>query len=322
MKKNTNHRAVACLVIFLTFIGMATSTGSANAVVTTPRQFNLDIKVLYNARQIESDVKPEVVNSTVFVPFRAVSDALGAQLAVTPDWKTITFAKGDRKVAVTIGSKTAVVNGKNVALTVAPYATKGRTMVPTRFVSEQLGETVEWDSLSRYVWIGHKNVPTLEEVVEAVDIKPFLPMYTGRAADGALTNYNPKDPNTGQKYTKARIIKETDWPLVIDGQLFSRMDRVVIDGKEYIRSIQPKRAVMGRSFFFLQEGEPLKYRQEMKSMRESIGDLRVHYNLVVDSFDKISFGIKDYDKLKLKDIDYVGINVYSDAAVLVANYFK
>ena len=80
------------------------SIGAAAAEQTTFRQFDLPIKVLYNARQIASDVQPEAKNGVVFVPFRAVADALGAQLDVTPDWKTITFIKGDRKVAITLES--------------------------------------------------------------------------------------------------------------------------------------------------------------------------------------------------------------------------
>ena len=85
---------------------------SVAADQTTHRQFNLPIKVLYNARQIASDVQPEIKNDVVFVPFRAVANALGAQLDVTPDWKTITFTLGERKVTITIGSKTAYVNGQ------------------------------------------------------------------------------------------------------------------------------------------------------------------------------------------------------------------
>ncbi len=313
MKKMLGFLIAASLVA-----SIATTTSAA---VTTPRQYDLDIKVLYNARQIASDVKPEVVNSTVFVPFRAVSDALGAQLAVTPDWKTITFAKGSRKVTVTIGSKTAVVNGKNVALTVAPYATKGRTMVPTRFVSEQLGETVEWDSLSRFVWIGHKNVPKLEEAVDAVDLEPYLHYFTGRAAENKIIDWRPESKTFGEKLSKVRIIKETDWPLDIDSSTIYRVDRVILNGDEQFRSVTDTRGTMGISYYFLEKGLPLRIRPEISPLREYIGELRVNYNKGTYSGDEM-VGIKNYMDTKIKDAAYVGIFTASDSVILMENYFK
>jgi len=297
------------------------SIGAAAADQPAPRQFNLPIKVLYNARQIVSDVQPELKNDVVFVPFRAVANALGAQLEVTPDWKTITFVRDERKVTITLGSKTAYVNGQKKELLVAPYATKGRTMLPTRFVSEQLGETVEWDSLSRYVWIGHKNVPTLEEAIEAVDLKPYEHYFTGRFAKSTLT-ISKSGEDFGKKLTTVRIIKETDWPLVIAGDTITRMDRVVIDGKEYIRSVTTQKGLFGNSLYLLQKGEPLKVRSEASYMREYVGNWRAFYNLVVDLQDEIFFGDKDYKNLKLKDAEYIGINADSDSVILMENYFK
>ena len=299
-----------------------TSIGVVAADQTTPRQFNLPIKVLYNARQIASDVQPELKNDVVFVPFRAVANALGAQLDVTPDWKTITFLRDERKVTITIGSKTAYVNGQKKELLAAPYVKNGRTMVPTRFVSEQLGETVEWDSLSRYVWIGHKNVPTLEEVTEKVDIEPYLHYFTGKYAENTLKIYDYRSPDFGKQYTTVRIIKETDWPLVIAGTTITRIDRVVIDGKEYFRTVSNQKGLFGLSFYLLQTGQPLKLRSENSYMRENTGDWRAFYNAVVNSTDETNYGITDYKNLKLKDAEYVGILSGSDSVILMENYFK
>jgi hypothetical protein len=298
------------------------SIGAAAADQPAPRQFNLPIKVLYNARQIVSDVQPEIKNDVVFVPFRAVANALGAKLDVTPDWKTITFTRGDRKVTITIGSKTAYVNGQKKELLVAPYPTKGRTMVPTRFVSEQLGETVEWDSLSRYVWIGHKNVPTLEEVTEKVDIEPYLHYFTGVHADDVLEIGDYRSSDFGKQHTTVRIIKETDWPLVIAGTTITRIDRVVIDGNEYFRAVSTKKGLLGTPFYILQKGQPLKLRGENNHMREYAGDLRAFYNNVIDSQDEWMYGVKNYKNLKLKDAEYIGILTTSDSVILMENYFK
>jgi len=313
------RKLLAGVVVLVLALGSVCAAAGADQA--TFRPFDLPIKVLYNARQIVSDVQPEAKNGVVFVPFRTVADALGAQLEVTPDWKTITFVRDERKVTITLGSKTAYVNGQKMELLAAPYATKGRTMVPTRFVSEQLGEAVEWDSLSRYVWIGHKNVPKLEEAIEAVDLKPYEHYFTGKYAESKLTILKP-GKDSGKKRTTVRIIKESDWPLVIAGDTITRMDRVVIDGKEYIRSVTTQKGMFGNSLYLLQKGEPLKVRAELEYMREYIGDWRAFYNEVTSFTDEINFGITDYKKLKLKDAEYIGIHAHSDSVILMENYFK
>jgi hypothetical protein len=214
------------------------------------------------------------------------------------------------------------VNGQPITLDTKAVVEKGRTYVPLRFVSEALGQTVEWDSLSRYVWIGHKNVPTLEEVTEKVDIEPYLHYFTGKRAASVLENGDYNSPDFLKPLTTARIIKETDWPLVIAGTPIARVDRVVIDGKEYFRTVSTQKGLFGLSFYLLQTGQPLKPRGENTSMREYVSEWRAFYNPVINSFDEIDFGIKDYKNVKLKDAEYIGVLSRSDSVILMENYFK
>ncbi|GIQ62247.1 hypothetical protein PACILC2_08150 [Paenibacillus cisolokensis] len=77
---------------------------------------------------------------------------------------------------------------------------------------------------------------------------------------------------------------------------------------------------MGVSYYLLQTGQPTKLRQELSGSRERFEDTIIHYNRVVSGKDEFHFGIKDYDKLRLKDIEYIGIYVGSDTAIMVQNY--
>jgi hypothetical protein len=54
---------------------------------------------------------------------------------------------------MTIGSRTATVNGKSVTLDVAPAIVAGRTFVALRVISETLGAEVSWNSTTRAVGI-------------------------------------------------------------------------------------------------------------------------------------------------------------------------
>lgn len=60
---------------------------------------------------------------------------------------------GMKQVILTIGSKTAFINGTPVQLPVAPYqeAATGTSMVPFRFVGEALGATVGYDGQAQTV---------------------------------------------------------------------------------------------------------------------------------------------------------------------------
>jgi hypothetical protein len=64
---------------------------------------------------------------------------------------------GDTELVLTIGSPTARVNGAIVPIdtdpNVVPIIINSRTMLPFRFIAEQLGATVEWNGATRTVVI-------------------------------------------------------------------------------------------------------------------------------------------------------------------------
>lgn len=49
-------------------------------------------------------------------------------------------------IEMTIGKKSAVSNGKTIAMEVAPFETGGTTYVPIRFVTDAMGVTLKWDN--------------------------------------------------------------------------------------------------------------------------------------------------------------------------------
>lgn len=96
-----------------------------------------------------ADAQPEKVNGRVMVPFRAIAEALGAEVdynagAITAkkDGETLSFALGGKQLTVTDSAGKTV---KTVQLDSAPYKKGGRTYVPVRFFAEAFGLTVQWD---------------------------------------------------------------------------------------------------------------------------------------------------------------------------------
>jgi hypothetical protein len=66
-----------------------------------------------------------------------------ALVLVLLSW-SLTSAGSDRTIELTIDSTMALVDGGSVQLDVAPFIKDGRTFVPLRFVSEQLGALVSY----------------------------------------------------------------------------------------------------------------------------------------------------------------------------------
>ena len=85
------------------------------------------------------DAAPYVANDRTYVPFRALGEALGAEVVWDNDARTVTYTLGDTTVVMTIGEKTYTVNGDERTMDVAPEITNDRTYVPVRFVGEALG---------------------------------------------------------------------------------------------------------------------------------------------------------------------------------------
>ena len=96
-----------------------------------------------------ADAHPEKVNGRVMVPFRAIAEALGAEVdynagAITAkkNGQTLAFSLGGKQLTATDSVGKTV---KTVQLDTASYKKGGRTYVPVRFFAEAFGLTVQWD---------------------------------------------------------------------------------------------------------------------------------------------------------------------------------
>ncbi|MCH5187197.1 MAG: leucine-rich repeat protein [Oscillospiraceae bacterium] len=112
-----------------------------------------DISVLVNNSPITFDVPPQIIDGATMLPVRQALEPLGAQLAWNGETQTVTVNAAGKTVVLTVGADTAVVNGEEKTLPVPAMIIDGRTLVPLRFVSEQLGFAVDWNSETNTVYI-------------------------------------------------------------------------------------------------------------------------------------------------------------------------
>lgn len=108
--------------------------------------FAADIKLNINNISVKPTVAPYQSNGTTLVPLRVVSENLGATVNWNQKEQKVTITRGDTVIALTLGSKIATVNGVVKTLNLAPQIKNNTTMVPIRFVSENLNCTVAWEN--------------------------------------------------------------------------------------------------------------------------------------------------------------------------------
>ncbi len=96
-----------------------------------------------------TDAAPQARDGRTFLPFRAVFEAMGAEVDYDAAANAVSATRGDTTVTMTLGSilatiKTGSLEGQ-FRMDVAPFAEDGRTYVPVRFAAEALGCAVGWD---------------------------------------------------------------------------------------------------------------------------------------------------------------------------------
>lgn len=134
------------------------------AVSGTASAAETPIAMLLNGQNLTSDVAPYIISGTTLVPLRVISNGIGAQVAWDQASKTVSIQKDGSSLALTLGNKTAQVNGENVSLDIPLQAVSGRTLAPLRFVGEHLGLDVNWNSSDHTIYLNTPGwIPSVPE---------------------------------------------------------------------------------------------------------------------------------------------------------------
>ena len=114
----------------------AVGNGSVGDVVVMSIGSN---EIIVNDAKATIDAAPMIQNDRTYVPFRALAEAFGAEVAYDEATQAVTAELNGVTVVMTIGSATYTVNGEEKTMDVAPFINGSRTMVPVRFAAEAFG---------------------------------------------------------------------------------------------------------------------------------------------------------------------------------------
>ncbi len=119
-------------------------------------------KLKVNGKLLNPAMPPIVFSDYSVVPARAVfQDGLGAKVDWDGKTQRVTVTLGATTLVMTINKTAAVLNGKTVTMPIAPKIINDYTMIPARFVGEQLGMTVDFDSKTDTISISGKQQKTV-----------------------------------------------------------------------------------------------------------------------------------------------------------------
>lgn len=183
--------ALMCVVI-LSVMSISQSIGAIN--------------VIMNSSFVKfPDQEPVIENGTTLVPIRPIAEALGLEVGWDDPTDTVTLKKDNFYVELVIGSTTAKTSSGTKTLLSAPQIINKRTMVPLRFIAEELGLKVSWnDQYKRVVIAGEVDTTVAEPKVEEFATDTEEPMEN--ATDTSAADIQPVEEETEEIIEEAMVM--------------------------------------------------------------------------------------------------------------------
>lgn len=138
----------------ITYGNPIVSTGSNTLVLQLSNPY-----MTINGAQKEIDpgrsTAPLAINGRTMLPIRAVIETMGGSIEWVSSEKKVVINYKDTKIELWLDNKTAKVNGVVKETDTAPVSINGRTMVPFRFIIENLGYVPNWDNTTKSVIVNY-----------------------------------------------------------------------------------------------------------------------------------------------------------------------
>lgn len=158
---------------------------------TTALAHEHGLEVRFNGRIVGMEVKPVVESGRTLVPFRAIFEALGAEVTYDATTRVISGTRGNNSIQMTLGSTSATINGQSVTLDVAPKTIQRRTMVPVRVIADALGVQINYNAAKQRIDLTDATWPNRGGTITAgmISAPPgiFHPMISSSVYDAYIT---------------------------------------------------------------------------------------------------------------------------------------
>lgn len=109
--------------------------------------------VVYDNKILAFEQPPVIQDDRTLIPIRFLFEQMGATVDWDSETRTAAISQNDRTITFSIDNTIATVNGQPAQMDVPARLINEKTMVPLRFLSENLGYTVDWDGENRIITI-------------------------------------------------------------------------------------------------------------------------------------------------------------------------
>lgn len=143
-----------------------------------------NISVYVDNEKIDFDINPIIEDGRTLIPLRGVFEKLGARVDWNKNISEVVIKDKSNEIQMLLGKNKVMVNGEIKDIDVATKMINSRTFAPLRFITENLGHTIEWDDSTNSIYITkNNNVPISQNRILTVGSKENLI---------ALLEYNSK----------------------------------------------------------------------------------------------------------------------------------
>lgn len=176
--------------------------------------------VYLDGKSLTFEVPPMIIDGSTLVPLRKIFEEQGATVDWEPSTRTVTAIKDTIQIIYTVGSNTATRNSETLTLATPGQIIDGSTLVPLRFVSEALGNTVGWEPNTKTIIISSaaKETAVVKRVVDGDTLEVDI---NGKTAKVRLigidtpesvhpdANRNSSEGKNASEYTKEQLTGKT-----------------------------------------------------------------------------------------------------------------
>jgi len=102
--------------------------------------------IFMKSGNVKFDTPPVIKEGRTLLPLRAISEATGAAVAWDAVERKVTITQGEKEIVFSLAEGKVFVDGVEANIDVPGQVMNNRTMVPMRFIIENLGLKVQWDA--------------------------------------------------------------------------------------------------------------------------------------------------------------------------------
>lgn len=111
------------------------------------------VRLYLNNQLLHTNQSPIIKNNRTLVPLRTIVEALDASVNWNQNTQTVTIQSSNKTISIPINSHKALVDGKEIFLDTPAQLIDNTTMIPLRFIAEQLDAHISWNNTSYSIQI-------------------------------------------------------------------------------------------------------------------------------------------------------------------------